>query len=511
MDAIIFARVSTEEQKREGYSIPAQIAKMQDYCQRKGFKVIDEYQIDESSTTDEREKLSIVIEEIKTFKGRVALIVETVDRLQRSFKESVIFDELRKQDKVEIHFLREGLIVSKESASSDLLRWDMGVMFSRSYVLQLSDNVKRSILQKAKMGEYPFKAPYGYQNITLTNGKKDIQIESYQSQIVKKVFELYVSGAFSMGTLRAKLKADYNLSWSQGFLDKVLKNPFYYGIMTINGKSYSHKYQPIVTKELFEKVQKVKAGHFKKPFKYKGLNYAYRGLIRCSHCGLAITPEKHKGHIYYHCTEYNGKHGAKWIREEEITNQLADLFKSLQIPQPIVEQITESLKNVHEGKSIFRTERQNALRKERDVYAKRTDKIYMDHLDGRITEDQYDKYYNQFRNQIADIDAQLELLQDAEDNYYFTAKYVLELANKAHDLFLSSEVEEKRQILKLVLSNLELEGKNLKFSLVKPFDTILNFADRQQWLPVLNTIRTECYQDVITLGERFKHKKLFPL
>lgn len=42
-----------------------------------------------------------------------------------------------------------------------------------------------------------------------------------------------------------------------------------------------------------------------------------RGLLRCG--GLRITPEKHKGYVYYHCTQYNGKHEAKWLREEEIT------------------------------------------------------------------------------------------------------------------------------------------------------------------------------------------------
>ena len=131
----------------------------------------------------------------------------------------------------------------------------------------------------------------------------------------------------------------------------------------------------------------------------------------------------------------------------------------------------------------FRKEQQDVLIKERNRYVQRTDKIYLDRLDGRITDSEYDNYYTRFRTEIADIDAQLELLQDAEDNYYFTGKYVLELANRAHDLFLSSEIEEKRQILKLVLPNLQLEGKNLKFSLVKPFDTIFDCANNQQWRP----------------------------
>ena len=52
-------------------------------------------------------------------------------------------------------------------------------------------------------------------------------------------------------------------------------------------------------------------------------------LLRCGDCGLAITPEKHKGHVYYHCTQYKGKHGAKWFREEAITEKLCEIFKRL--------------------------------------------------------------------------------------------------------------------------------------------------------------------------------------
>lgn len=72
-----------------------------------------------------------------------------------------------------------------------------------------------------------------------------------------------------------------------------------------------------------------------------------------------------------------------------------------------------------------------------------------------------------FRDKVAEIDARLCILQEAEDNYYVTAKYLLELANRAYELFKSSEVEEKRQLIKLVLSNLRVEDKIVRYDAIK--------------------------------------------
>ena len=100
-----------------------------------------------------------------------------------------------------------------------------------------------------------------------------------------------------------------------------------------------------------------------------------------------------------------------------------------------------------------------------------------------ITDDEYDKFYQSFREKVAEIDTRLSILQEADDNYYITARYLLELANRAYELFKSSEVEERRQLIKLVLSNLRVEDKIVRYDAIKPFDTILNYAERQAWLP----------------------------
>ena len=71
----------------------------------------------------------------------------------------------------------------------------------------------------------------------------------------------------------------------------------------------------------------------------------------------------------------------------------------------------------------------------------------------------------------------------ADEEYYFTSEYLLQLASRAYDLFMSSEAEGKRQLLQLILRSLKLEGKKVEFELVKPFDKVFACSSRQCWLP----------------------------
>ncbi len=303
------------------------------------------------------------------------------------------------------------------------------------------------------------------------------------SQIVKNAFELYATGAYSMALIMQKIKRDYGLDWRVSYIDKVFNNHFYYGIMVVKGKTYPHKYPPLINLALFEKVQKIKTSFNKKPIKYAGKPYIYRGLMRCADCGLAITPEKHKGFVYYHCTQYNGKHDATWLREEEITRQLERVFKNLQMPKDIAKQVIDTLSELHQNKVEFQTQQFENLTREQKTISKMMDNLYLDKLKGRITDSEYDRFYQTFRDQITDISIRLEQLQDAEDNYYITTKCLLKIASEAHDLFVSSEVEEKRQLIKFILSNLTVKGENIDYIAQTPFDLILKCSDDQVWRP----------------------------
>ncbi|MBL8676697.1 MAG: recombinase family protein, partial [Alphaproteobacteria bacterium] len=475
MKAIILARVSSEEQITDGLSIPAQLQKARSYALTKGLTIQSEHQFDESSLKDHRAKFERVIEEIQTSKEKIALIVETVDRLQRSFKESVLLDDFRRRGTLEIHFIRENLVIHKDSNSSEIQRWDLGVFLAKSYVLQISDNVKRSIAEKMRKGELSGHAPFGYINVKDEAGKANIEPHPLKSKIVQEMYKWYSTGSYSMELIRKKVFDLWNIQLHKSKVDNILKNPFYYGEMRFSGMIAPHKYQTLISKELFDRVQSVKESYNKKPSRKQGkIPILYRGILFCHHCGCTITAEKKRKksgreYTYYQCTEYHGKHGALRLREEEITRQFSEYFKQIQIPDNIVEAIRKDLKNSHQGKKEYFSTMRNSLELEYAKLEKRIEQMYDDKLDGCITEDEYNKRLQRYRIEQNAIQEKLKNLHTADEDYYTTANYLLNLSNRIPQLFESSKPEIKRRLLNLLLSNPTLNGVNVTATIRKPF------------------------------------------
>ncbi|WP_410521490.1 hypothetical protein [Candidatus Tisiphia endosymbiont of Metellina segmentata] len=118
----------------------------------------------------------------------------------------------------------------------------------------------------------------------------------------------------------------------------MIQQPFYYGEMRVKGEMWSHGYQPIITREIFMACKDVRLGWKKKPFKYGGKDFLFRGLITCAVTGKMVTSEIHSK------TYPNGKvdewtYLATWdphnldkkiyIREDEVLKQIEEVFKRI--------------------------------------------------------------------------------------------------------------------------------------------------------------------------------------
>lgn len=484
--AVILARVSTLRQEEEGLSLDNQLQTLRDYALKHDLEVVQEFRFSESADLKIRKKFYEMIDFVKQSKDVGAIIAYRVDRITRNFRDAVLIDELRLQYNKEIHFVYNHIFITKNSTGREIESWDLHVFLAKQTINRLKEDAVNSASFMLKNGQWPVKAPYGYKNISLDGKNKDIVPDPVASGIVKQMYELYGTGAYSLLEIRRKMKELFGKDFSKGVVDFILKNPFYCGTMVYNEQQYPHNYERIVEPELFDQVQQIKASYNKKHhYKYAGLPYAYRGIMRCSECGCMITPEKSKDrYIYYHCTQYKGKHQAKWIREEDVTKQFESVFEALKtVPPAVIEQITQTLRESHDGKVRFYTQSITSLRTEYDKYETRISNMYDDKLDGSITESEYKERLNTYRTKQKELQKKMAQLAHADEEYYMTSEYLLELVKRGYELFKSSEPEEKRVLLKHTLQNFTYDGNSVRFDAVKPYDTVLLSAKRQAWLP----------------------------
>jgi len=103
---------------------------------------------------------------------------------------------------------------------------------------------------------------------------------------------------------------------------------------------------------------------------------------------------------------------------------------------------------------------------------------------GRITQDEYDKKANELKQRQYKLNDKLKRVIAADESYSITLITLLNICSRAPELFESSKVEQKRQLINFLLSNLKLRGKKLEFEIKKPFDVLVNLDYRSNWLGI---------------------------
>ena len=480
MKAILLARVSTDEQDTQ-----PQLLKLKEYADRQNLQYTeaDIFDFDESAYKETRQKFEEIIERLKKQKETVALCCDKIDRLIRNYvKHLPIIDELRKSGKVELHFPSDNIILTDKSPASDLFRFNMGVALAQYYSDSISDNVKRAIYKRIKSGQILSKAPYGYKNITLDEDNKTVVVDAYPAQVVLKLFEWYSTGAYSMSQLVTKVEKELNVKMGKSEVGRILEDKFYIGIETYKkgNLDYPHIYEKIVPEYLFNKVQDVKAGRLinGNQGKFAGKPFYYRNLIKCGICGYSMSPEEQKGKNYYCCTEYGGKHGAKYVTEDVLTQEFVKAFTQLSLSEETAKKIMQELKKTNEDNLAMSQDMIDHLRTEQGKLRQRKSKLYDDYADAGITRDFYEEKLKQYDTELTRIEDKLSAVDNVDKDFYITAGYIIQLAQHSAELFERSEDEERKLLIKTVLTNVTWDGEKLSYDYNIPFNLLVDLDER---------------------------------
>ena len=403
--------------------------------------------------------------------------------------------------------------------------YQMSVVMANAYTNAISDNVKRSVNHKLNNGECIQKAPVGYSNIRDANGKSDVIVDESRAYLVIEMFKMYSLGSTSLGEL-ATFAEKHNLTnnlknstkpLSKNVIADFLRNSFYYGEIYVKktDKYYPHKYQTLITKDLFDECQRVTSMRSIANNRIKavqssrtGKNYIFRGLIRCEITGGLVTTDGkltidgNNNHEIRYLQPHNPDNIKKYlyIREDEILKQVEAIFKSIQLPPALLKQITEHLKKSHESEVEYHKAKMGDINRELGQVQSRIEKLIGMHIDGAVDKILFDRKKAKLDEQMQILETDREMHKTGDSKFKDALITAFKLTTQAHDIFLYSKNEEKRQLINYVFSNLTLTGKEPCICLRKPFNLMVNLSEQPTWLPIISEVRTIYFDRMKAIG-----------
>ena len=338
----LYARKSTDVEDKQVLSIEAQLTELRDYAKRENLNIALEFIEKQSAKIPGRPIFNEMMKCIE--KGDADSILSWhPDRLARN---SIDGGKI-------IYLLDTGKLASLkfptfwcDSTSQGKFMLNMAFGQSKYYVDSLSENTKRGLRQKVRNGDYPTLAPVGYINDSRT---KTVVVDRKKAKVIRQAFEFYVKGGNRLEDV-SNFLAKHNLFSKTGKkihksrATSILSNPFYTGLFRYGGELHEGKYEPIISKKLFDQAQEMLKLRGKPDRKPINDPQPFCGLISCASCGMMITGEykvkKQKNgnvheYVYYHCTKKNKnvKCAEPCIRQEELDRQLSSEIKKVSLPK----------------------------------------------------------------------------------------------------------------------------------------------------------------------------------
>jgi site-specific DNA recombinase len=450
--AVILARVSSKSQEDEGYSLDSQVKLLQTYCDGHELHVIRTYKIAESASKSVQRRIFKGAMDYIEEQGIKHLIIEKVDRHVRNLQDAVeTHDWLMADENKRVHFVKDSLVMHKNSRSQEWLNWGIRVVMAKNYIDNLREEAMKGWAEKLAQGWLPAPPPPGYMTVT-QNGKRIHVPNPKNSKLMKQVLELDVEHNQSINTISLEMARRGLVSRNgrpivKSHVQKILMNPFYIGINRFDGKDYPGAQQTLISKKTYDQIQ-LKL-HGKTPIVSKRHNPIMKNMITCEDCGGLITWQQQKGRYYGSCQQKSNKcKHRKYLREDKVEELVMERLKALVSPsQEIIDWVAQEMR--HEQQNII--EQQEAAMAAIQVQIDRIERmdtmLYDDKLAGDITKEVYDVKHQQFTDQKSNLQEQYDSATTEHTTGLEKKLVLLKLSQKAANIYAKRTVEQKRLII----------------------------------------------------------------
>ena len=340
----LYARKSSEAEERQALSIDSQVNEMLTLAQREGLNVTETYRESHSAKDcGQRPVFNQLLLDIREGKFN-GILVWHPDRLSRNAGDlGAIVDLLDQKKLVEIRTHNQRFTNNPNEKFLLMILGSQAKLENDNK----SINVKRGLKTKCELGLWPSVAPTGYLNSKNKDQKGVVFLDPDRASVIKELFRKVAHEGWSgrkiyrwLKEIKFKTRTGKPLTLSNVY--NILSNHFYYGSFEYpkgSGRWFQGKHTPLITKDLFDAVQKQLHMQVRAPNKNR--EFAFTRLLSCGACQSGVTAqEKVKTlkdgsiakYIYYGCTrsrDINCKEG--YIEEKVLIAQLSESINQIDL------------------------------------------------------------------------------------------------------------------------------------------------------------------------------------
>lgn len=513
MKYFIYCRVSQDREDRQVLSPQSQKKELQAFAQRNGLVVVDTITEKQTAYKTGRPKFNDMLERIENGEAE-GLIVYHLSRIARNPVDSGIV----------IHLMDKGFIkevrtqtATYNNTSEDKLQMNLLMAFDKKSSDDNSTWVKRDTITKLEKGELPGKAKRGYLNISKEGvivGKQydhkkqellnclgrplnRIEKDPLEASLVRKLFEMALTGQYGLNALREKayelgLASLNNTPLSKSMVRNILSDSYYYGEFEYAGQVWPGSHETIVSKSEFEQVQDIISNR-SRPKRYKR-QYLLAMVVPCPYCGHLLSGEHQKGHDYLRCTKAKeGKCEFKSNpRQDKLEKQFVDLLKTIQIPENVVEYLLKLVKRSYEEETKSQHKSLASIRKNIGLLeAKKTQLTSKWAVSDAMSDDDYLDMKKALESQINSQNEALVNIEQSQNDWIDRVESFFKLSRKLVSTFERATIEDKRIIMDLVSSKFILTGEQLSVELAEPFKALFEAKHKSKVIRTTQKLDTD--------------------
>lgn len=452
--AILYTRVSTDEQADRGYSLGVQKEQLEKYCESKNIEILKHYVDDHSAKNFDRPQFKEFLNFAKAnHKFIDYFLVVSWDRFSRNAPDAYeMLGRLKKWD-IEVQAIMQPIDFSVPQNK---------VMLSIYLTLPEVDNDIRSQKVRSgmrganKLGRWVRNAPIGYKN-RRDEANKPIIVPAENSYLLKEAFEEIAKGVRTLNDIRIEMN-NKGFKASRSNFSRMVRNPVYMGKILIPAYGDEPEqivdglHDGIISEELFNEVQIVVSGKHKKLNKQSSFSereeLPLRGFLSCSKCGNHVTGSASKSrtgkkHFYYHCM----KCGKERYRADTANDEVDELISTIQIVEEAETLYNLILEKEMHGSVQNKAQHISMLTQKLNKLEERKTNLQNTFIAGQITPSDYTELKPIIETQIMEAKAELNALKGDKNKFANELEKKISFLSNVHEWYRNSGLQVKKEIL----------------------------------------------------------------